>query len=104
MKRVLLLTTVLLFTGMTVQAKTPDQLRAEFIDLMVDRHGFSRDEVTRTLYKAQLRRPILEAIARPAEKTLNWTEYRAIFLKPSRIDGGVSFWRRHADTLARAER
>lgn len=104
MMRLLLLTTVLLLTGTTVQAKTPDQLRAEFIDLMVDRHGFSRDEVTRTLYKAQLRRPILEAIARPAEKTLNWTEYRAIFLKPSRIEGGVSFWRRHADTLARAER
>ncbi len=104
MMRLLLLTTALLLAGPTVHAKTPDQLRAEFIDLMVSRHGFSRDEVTRTLYKAQLRRPILEAIARPAEKRLNWSEYRAIFVKPSRIDGGVAFWRRNADTLARAER
>ena len=104
MKRLFLLTTALLLAGTAVHAKTPDQLRAEFIDLMVSRHGFSRDEVTRTLYKAQLRRPILEAISRPAEKTLNWSEYRAIFVKPSRIEGGVAFWRRHADTLARAER
>ncbi len=104
MMRLLLLTTALLFAGNAVHAKTPDQLRAEFIDLMVSKHGFSRDRVTRTLYKAQLRRPILEAIARPAEKRLNWSEYRAIFVKPARIDGGVAFWRRNADTLARAER
>ena len=94
-----------LFATFTVcHAKTPDQLRTEFIDQMVSRHNFSRDEVTRTLYQAQLRRPILEAIARPAEKRLNWSEYREIFLTPSRIHGGVDYWRRHADTLARAER
>ena len=104
MMRLFLLTTALLLAGSPVQAKTPDQLRAEFIDTMVNKHGFSRDQVTRTLYKAQLRRPILEAIARPAEKTLNWSEYRAIFVKPARIEGGVAFWRRNADVLARAER
>ena len=84
--------------------KTPDQLRAEFIDQMVERYGFSRRDVTRTLYQAHLRRPILEAISRPAEKRLNWTAYRKIFLTPSRIAGGVDYWRRHAATLTRAER
>ena len=29
-------------------AKTPDQLRSEFIDQMVSKHGFSRSAVTRT--------------------------------------------------------
>jgi len=86
------------------QAKTPDQLRAEFIDEMVKRHGFSEKAVTRTLYQAELQRRILEAIARPAEKVLNWSEYRAIFLTPARIEGGVDYWRQHAETLARAER
>ncbi|MCB1802122.1 MAG: lytic murein transglycosylase B [Gammaproteobacteria bacterium] len=85
-------------------AKTPDQLRAEFIDDMVKRHGFAAEELRRTLNKAQTRRPILEAIARPAEKRLNWTEYRNIFVTPSRIQGGVAFWNSHAQTLARAER
>lgn len=86
------------------QSKTPDQLRVEFIEQMVDQHGFSEREVTRTLYQAELRKPILEAIARPAERVLNWTEYRKIFVTPSRIDGGLEFWREHAATLARAER
>ncbi|MCB1773224.1 MAG: lytic murein transglycosylase B [Gammaproteobacteria bacterium] len=94
---------LMLLTASTI-AKTPDQLRAEFIDEQVSRHGFSRDAVTRTLYQAHMRRDILEAISRPAEKRLNWSEYRNIFVTPSRIQGGVDFWRQHAATLERAER
>jgi membrane-bound lytic murein transglycosylase B len=97
------LAVTLILATTTVSAKTPDQLREAFIDQMVEQHGFSRTEVTRTLYQAQLRKPILEAIARPAEKRLNWTAYRKIFLTPARIDGGVTFWREHAATLERAE-
>ena len=102
--RAIVLLLTLLVTASSVYAKTPDQLREEFIDEMVKRHGFSRQDVTRTLYQAHLRRPILEAISRPAEKTLNWTAYRKIFLTRSRILGGVDYWRRHAETLARAEK
>jgi membrane-bound lytic murein transglycosylase B len=94
----------LLAVASAAHSKTPDQLRIEFIDRMVSKHGFSRSAVTRSLYQAQLRKPILEAIARPAEKRLNWSEYRDIFLTRSRILGGVDYWRRHAKTLARAEK
>ncbi|MDJ0740678.1 MAG: lytic murein transglycosylase B [Gammaproteobacteria bacterium] len=100
----ILVSAALLVAAAATPAKTPDQLRAEFIDRMVSKHGFSRDEVTRTLYQAHTSRKILDAISRPAEKRLNWSEYRDIFVTPSRIQGGVGFWRRHADTLARAER
>jgi len=102
--RVILLLSVLLAACALANAKTPDQIRADFIDEMVSTHGFSKREVTRILYQAQLRRPILEAIARPAEKRLNWSEYRNIFLTPSRILGGVDYWRTHAALLERAER
>ena len=102
MYRVLALSLMLALANLA-QAKTPDQLRAEFIQQMVKRHGFNERELTRTLYKAQVRKPILEAISRPAERVLNWSEYRDIFLTPSRIQGGVAFWRQHAVALARAE-
>ncbi|WP_078121471.1 lytic murein transglycosylase B [Thiosocius teredinicola] len=104
MKRFILLLCCTLALAGTVRAKTPDQLRNEFINDMVKRHGFKRDDLTKTLHQAVTQKRILEAISRPAEKTLNWTEYRAIFLKPERIHGGVDFWRQHADTLARAEK
>ena len=42
-------------------------------------------------------------MSRPAEKGLNWTAYRGIFVTPSRIAGGVDFWRRNVATLERAE-
>jgi membrane-bound lytic murein transglycosylase B len=35
---------------------------------------------------------------------LNWSEYRDIFVTPSRIAGGIEFWQQHAATLERAER
>ena len=47
---------------------------------------------------------VLEAIARPAEKTKTWAEYRSIFITDKRIDKGREFLRRHRDTLARAEK
>lgn len=102
--RFALLLPLLILVGQTASAKSPDQLRADFIDEMVARHGFSKAEVTRTLYQAEHRKRIIELITRPAEKVLNWTEYRKIFVTPSRTEGGVAFWREHADTLARAER
>ena len=40
---------------------------------------------------------------RPAEKTKAWYEYREIFINDKRIDGGVAFYREHADTLQRAQ-
>ncbi len=45
---------------------------------------------------------ILEAIARPAEKTKTWAEYRPIFVNQQRIDGGVAFWKEHRATIHKA--
>lgn len=51
------------------------------------------------LSAATRQQSILDAIARPAEKTKPWHEYRQIFITPRRIDEGVSFWRQHAPVL-----
>jgi membrane-bound lytic murein transglycosylase B len=74
-----------------------------FIDSMVDKHGFTREELVTVFDEAQRREDILELMRKPAEKRLKWFEYRKIFLTPARIEGGVGFWQENADTLARAE-
>ncbi len=74
----------------------------DFIATMVKKHGFERARLTALFDEAKKRDDILEAIARPAEKTKPWHEYRKIFLTPERIRGGVAFWRKHADILDRA--
>ena len=65
--------------------------------------GFDTDRVRRLLADAKRQDSILEAIARPAEKSLTWAEYSRIFLTDTRVEQGVQFAREHADTLARAE-
>jgi membrane-bound lytic murein transglycosylase B len=72
-----------------------------FIERMVS-EGFEREPLEQLLFQAERKDSILKAIARPAEKRLNWGEYRDIFLGQSRIDQGVEFWNRHQGTLDRA--
>jgi membrane-bound lytic murein transglycosylase B len=79
-------------------------LAAEFVNEMVQQHGFTAAEVNQLLSKAQKRQPILDAIARPAEKSKTWKEYRPIFIVPMRITNGVAFWAAHRADLARAEK
>tara|TARA_R100000656_G_scaffold33594_1_gene28886 strand:- start:7 stop:1047 length:1041 start_codon:yes stop_codon:yes gene_type:complete len=79
-------------------------LAGAFVDEMVQQHGFSAEYVNQILSKAQKRQPILDAIARPAEKSKTWKEYRPIFIVPMRITNGVAFWNEHRAVLARAEK
>lgn len=70
---------------------------------MVARHSFNKKDLTSLFSKVHLRPDIIKAISRPAE-ALPWYKYRPIFMKKSRIEGGVKFWNQHAATLARAEK
>lgn len=73
-----------------------------FIDEMVDKHQFKRDELVRVFERAQHRPDIIEAISRPA--TIKpWLEYRAAFVNPQRIRLGLEFWHKYRKTLRRAE-
>ena len=70
-----------------------------FIDAMVEQHDFDREELRDTLGAAELKQSILDAIARPAEKTKSWAEYREIFITPERIEAGAKFWIENEDAL-----
>ncbi|HUT41712.1 MAG TPA: lytic murein transglycosylase B [Gammaproteobacteria bacterium] len=73
-----------------------------FIEAMVAKHGFSQDALQDLFSQTERRDDILELMSKPAEKRLQWYEYRKIFLTQDRIDGGVRFWQQHADDLADA--
>ena len=63
-----------------------------FIETMVEKHDFDREQLRDTLGAAEVKQSILDAIARPAEKTKSWAEYRDIFITPERIQAGAQFW------------
>ncbi len=78
-------------------------LAQAFMDKMVKEHNFKRQEVAALLRAAEKKPAILEAIARPAEKSKPWFEYRKIFLGADRIEQGVTFWSENAAALREAE-
>lgn len=47
---------------------------------------------------------VLKAIARPAEATKEWKEYRPNFLNAERVQKGLEYWNQYADVLDRAEK
>jgi len=97
-----------LYTGLALAASGSggyaDHPRAQpFIDKMVSEHGWDEAEVRAILAQARKQDSVIESIERPAESKA-WAQYQDIFLTDKRLQGGVEFWRQHADTLARAER
>jgi peptidoglycan lytic transglycosylase B len=64
-----------------------------------DAQGLSAARVTAALEAAQPQPQIIDAMNRPAEKTLQWWEYRARMLTPARIEAGAQLWREHKELL-----
>jgi membrane-bound lytic murein transglycosylase B len=91
-----------LLLGATGADAALDADQRGFVDEMVRTHGFDRAELTRILEDAQFQDGIIALISRPAESK-PWYEYRAIMLTPERVEQGVEFWQRNAETLRRAE-
>ncbi len=75
-----------------------------FVAELVQEHDFEREPLEQWLAEAERQDSILEAIARPAERTRTWAEYRPIFLQPLRVNRGIAFWEEHKEALERAER
>ena len=72
-----------------------------FMNKMVKEHKFDRASLNKTFQQVEIKKKIIEAMKRPAEAK-PWFKYRPIFMKQKRIDQGVDFWNKHADTLKRA--
>ena len=73
----------------------------DFIARMAAQHDYDAAELRRLFAAAEYKQSIIDAITRPAEKRLQWWEYRNIFLKPDRIEQGIAFWQQH-DAKVRA--
>ena len=98
-----------MFTGSAnAAAKSPhnyaerDDVK-QFIDEMVKDHGFERADLEAKFASAKKLDKVLAHIAKPAEKELNWGQYRPIFVTKKRADKGKVFMKEHRETLARAE-
>jgi len=82
------------------QEQTPEV--EEFIQQQVKEHQLDEALVRQWLSEAEKNADVLEAIQRPWEAK-PWYQYHPIFLTDKRLDAGVKFWKKHTETLERAE-
>lgn len=74
-----------------------------FAGEMAVKHAFNKDELLRLLGQAKRQDSIIEAMSRAKERTLEWFEYRKIFVTEKRVAAGIKYRAEHAGTLAKAE-
>ena len=73
----------------------------EFIKSLVS-ENFSESELLKVFREAEYKQNIIEAISRPAEKVLAWSDYQDIFLREPRISAGKRFMETYDEPLQRA--
>ena len=97
---------MLLIAGVAPLAAVQAPLQPEvetFIEEMVQRHQFDRATLRRLFARVQPRPAVIRAITTPGTAR-PWYEFRNIYVNSAHIDGGVRFWRLHAETIGRASR
>ena len=97
--RIVACSTLILSTAACAHAPMASNDIAAFAAEMENKHQMPAAEIEQLLKGTEFRDDIIAAITRPAEKTKAWYEYRPIFLKPDRIEGGVKFWRENEALL-----
>ena len=98
---------VLAGLGSLVAAPAPalDEKRADvsgFVAEMTVRHGFDAAALAGVFAQVESRPSIIQAISRPAEKTMPWHEYRTRFITERRVARGTEVASAQAEALQKA--
>lgn len=89
--------------AMADKALLQEQNVQRFIQKMVKQHHFQKQALESVFQQAHVQQNIIDAMERPYEKK-SWDVYKRFFLTPSRLQGGLAFWQKHQQSLARAEK
>ncbi len=66
-----------------------------FVDEVTARDALSPKAVLKLLARALPQPDIIERVTKPAERVLEWWDYRALFVNEKRISEGAQFWLDH---------
>ncbi len=108
MRRAFLLTVVFFscITCFTASSATQLSQRKDvkaFMQMMVKKHGFNQEELTRVFNDARIQPKIIASMERPYEKK-NWDVYKNLFLTQQRLAGGIDYWEQNKAALEKAEK
>ena len=73
---------------------------ASFVQRVAAESTYSEQELVDLFSQVEKQEQLFAKLDKPAEKELEWYQYRRIFIKDKRISKGVEFWREHRELLA----
>jgi membrane-bound lytic murein transglycosylase B len=71
-----------------------------FVQRVAAASTYSEQELVDLFGQVEKQEHLFAKLDKPAEKELEWWQYRGIFIKDKRISKGVEFWREHRELLA----
>ena len=74
-----------------------------FIETVAAKSDYSEQELVNLFSQARQQTHLFERMNNPAEKKLEWHQYRKIFLTEKRINKGIQFWNNNRELLERVE-
>jgi membrane-bound lytic murein transglycosylase B len=77
---------------------------SDFIDRIAKKSEYSKSELETLFGQVKKQSHLFERLNRPAEKELQWYQYRRIFLKQNRINKGLDFWQKHEKLIEAVSR
>ena len=90
---------ILLLTAGSLYAKVDLKTVDDFIQATAAENNLDPKWVRGIISQANHQQSIIDAMNKPAEKTLKWFEYRKIFMTDKRTQEGVEFWQKHQAVL-----
>ena len=96
-----LLTIVMMFhahLALAANYAERDEVKA-FVHELAESDNFTVSGLLTVFRQAEYKQNIIDAISRPAEKTLSWDRYQDIFLTRRRVSAGHSFMQEHQKAL-----
>lgn len=73
---------------------------AAFVQRIAEASSYDEQELVDLFSQVEKQAHLFDKLNRPAEKELEWYQYRKIFVNNKRIGRGVKFWRQHSEILA----
>ncbi|MDH3762066.1 MAG: lytic murein transglycosylase B [Gammaproteobacteria bacterium] len=70
-----------------------------FVQRMAAETDYNEDELVRLFSQVEKQEHLFAKLDKPAEKELDWYQYRRIFIKDKRVDLGVKFWQQNREML-----
>ncbi|MFV2031661.1 MAG: lytic murein transglycosylase B [Gammaproteobacteria bacterium] len=71
-----------------------------FIEKMATQSDYTEVELVELFSTVKKQEHLFELLNKPAEKELQWHQYRNIFISDKRIEQGVKFWRKNQAVLS----